>query len=95
MNEWGLALTITALVITALGAAVGLAVVHGIQKEKVRALESRAEKAEARLTDAERRLGRGDTQFAIVTQGMKGIEDKLDALMGLINRSIKRGADAN
>lgn len=90
MGEWGLALTILALVITALGSAVGVAVVHGTQKEKVRALEDRAEKAEERLADAERRLGKGDTQFAITTQAMKGIEDKLDAIMMLLTSSKRR-----
>lgn len=89
MDEWGLALTVMALVVTAMAAAVGVAVVHGRMTEKVAALETKAKDSEARHADAERRLARGDTQFALVAQSLKGVESSLDEIKEILTNTAK------
>lgn len=90
MDEWGLALTVIALVITALVAVAGVATIHGGMKEKVQTLETKAKESEVRHADAERRLARGDTQFALVAQSLKGVESSLDEIKEILTNTGKR-----
>lgn len=83
-TEWGIVLSIIALVATALGAVWAVGNTTGGMKTEVRVLKESNAKLQGEVEAMQAQLAKGDTRFAILAQSMKGMETTLGEIKTML-----------
>lgn len=83
-TEWGIVLSIIALVATALGAVWAVGNTTGGMKTEVRVLKESNAKLQGEVEAMQVQLAKGDTRFAILTHSVEGMKTTLDEIKTLL-----------
>lgn len=89
-TEWGLVLSIIALVATAVGAVWAVAQNNGALRQRVHTLEKNDAEKTGALNEMRAQLARGDTRFAVLNENITGVKETLGEIKQDMDRLLAR-----